>query len=126
MNRRDFLKALGATSLAPFVPAIAASPALDKLPFDDILSGKYPLFLELGNENGKIGAMGRQPITFEEGKSKEITFPQVTKGNFYIDRGFIGGDDGSVSVPFEINFGRSVYMSPGITLRLSDITILEN
>lgn len=103
MNRRDFLKALAFTSLAPFVPAIAASPKLDQLPFHEVLSGKYPLFLSVGNESGRIASIARQPVVFAAswyGKfnSEQINFGAATEC-CVIDRVFLENEYGSISIP---------------------------
>lgn len=71
ITRRGFLKALAATSLAPFIPAIAASPMPVAATLDDILAGRVPLYLSLCGPNGVIEELGRvlvhldRPLTFD-------------------------------------------------------------
>lgn len=128
MNRRDFLRSLAFTSLAPFIPAIAMSPKLDQLPFDEILSGKYPLFLALGNESGRVKSIARQPVVFAAsgfGKfnSERISFGEV-KESCTIDRAFLENEDGSIEIPIEFvfyppitpNVGQTIYVSAGYTI----------
>ena len=122
MNRRGFLGALAGTLLAPFIPAIAAAPKLDSLPFAEILRGDYPLFLAIGNEAGPIRALGRHPIQFVDGESRAIQFDEATQ-TCTVDRGFLENEDGSISIPFNIRFSSTANLCAGDTVNVSGITI---
>lgn len=74
-SRRKFLAMLAGSALAPFIPAITTSPALESPTLADIVSGRVPLFLYLGNGNGVIESFGRQAFSFTE----TITFPAATE-----------------------------------------------
>jgi hypothetical protein len=121
ITRRGFLKALAGTMLAPFVPAIAEQPAIGTLPFADILSGKYPLFLCVGNESGPIKSFGRRPVVFDDGVSKFIDFG-VAAENCHVDRGFLQNESGSITIPFDMAINTNSVMA-GDYFTVSSLTL---
>jgi hypothetical protein len=118
MNRRDFLKALTATSLAPFIPAIAASTALETIPLDDIIAGRVNLFITLANENGVIKSIERQPVNLNEA----IQFCEITEP-CSVTHAIIGTDDGSWSTEVRFDSHRQVTAMPGDSVTVSKLNI---
>lgn len=81
-TRRNFLKALAATALAPFVPAIAAAPKFDALPFERLLSGEMSMAARLAGP-GRVILDSFKPINlaFANGilLSKDLSFGAATQ-----------------------------------------------
>lgn len=118
MNRRSFLAALASTCLAPFLPAIAASPTLEQAPLADIIAGRVPLYLQLCNKDGVIGSLGRQLVKLDE----MVTFPVVAE-SCVVTHAMLATEDGSWSAP--LYFGRSGYhVIPGDTFNVMDVKIV--
>ena len=115
MNRRGFLKALAATSLAPFIPSIAASPTLDKAPMADIIAGRVPLFIRLSNEYGVINSIYRKPVNLNE----DVVFDEIAEC-CTVSGAVLETADGSWSLPITFP-SRRISMMPGDTLNVMNI-----
>ena len=65
MDRRGFLRALLATSVAPMVMMIPEAALADDVDYEGILSGETPAYVGLFNQDGLIRSI--EPQRFETG-----------------------------------------------------------
>lgn len=111
--------ALAATSLAPFIPSIAASPKLESAPLADIIAGRVPLYIGLCSKDGEIKSFGRKLVNL----GGSISFDAVTE-TCIVTHGFLATEDDSWWIP--IHFGRtkqSYALMPGDTFNVMDVHV---
>ena len=114
MNRRGFLRALAATSLAPLIPSIANSPFfIESAQFEDIIAGRVPLYLGLGGDKGAIKSFGRKLVNLGE----PVSFGQITEA-CTVTHAILATEDGSWGIPIYFGGKQSYALEPGDTFNL--------
>lgn len=118
-SRRQFLTLLAGSALAPFIPSIVASPTLDSPTLADIVAGKVPLYVYLGNDEGVIESFARQTFSF----TKEIIFPVATE-TCIATCAILSTEDGSWRLPMPFR-SRSACLVAGDTIHVGGFELSD-
>jgi hypothetical protein len=123
-TRRDFLKLLAGTALAPFVPAIAAMPeneAVERTLMEILQSGE-PLYLGLGSEDLEYKEFPRQEVRFDEHgwQAEQVSFPTSTI-SATVTHLYLSDANGGFLLPIRLT--NMVVLSPGITPIVHDVSV---
>lgn len=112
MNRRSFLQAIAATSLAAFLPAIEAAAEPEPPTMEGILSGAVPLYITLVSSGGEM--IQRQRANLHGSNSFGIKKPCA------ITSAILSTEDGSLM--WLVTFKRSSYhCMTGDTFNILDV-----